>query len=228
MRRAFELTEPLADPSPRERLLAGGPKALSDAELLAVLLQNGSSGETAMLQARRLISASEGLAGLRQATASSLRGQGLSATPTAVVLTAVEVACRLARADLPERWPPKTPQAIATYLALRYGRADQKLMGAFFLDSRRRLLDDRVFFRGTLSRIAVCPRPFLKQAILLDAAALAIFHNHPTGDPEPSLEDRLFTRRMARAGELMGVQLVDHLIVTPGLRWVSMRQRGGW
>lgn len=76
--------------------------------------------------------------------------------------------------------------------------------------------------------MAVCPRPIIKQALLLDTAAVAVFHNHPAGDPEPSLEDRHFTRRMAKAAELVGLQLVDHLILTPGRRWVSLRQRRAW
>jgi DNA repair protein RadC len=101
-------------------------------------------------------------------------------------------------------------------------------MGALFLDTRNRLLGESEVFRGTLNRAAVEPRALLKQALLRDAAGLVLFHTHPSGDPAPSAEDLGFTRRMAEAGEIVGIRMVDHLILGSGGRWVSLRRRGGW
>ncbi len=101
-------------------------------------------------------------------------------------------------------------------------------MGALYLDTRNRLLAEHEFFRGTLSRAAVEPRAILKHGLLCDAAGFLLFHTHPSGDPSPSAEDLAFTRRIAEAGELVGVRLVDHLILGSGERWVSLKQRGAW
>jgi DNA repair protein RadC len=90
------------------------------------------------------------------------------------------------------------------------------------------LIGEGEIFRGTLSRAAVEPRSILKQGLLEDAAGFVIFHTHPSGDPSPSAEDLAFTRRMAEAGEVVGLRLVDHLIIGCGGRWVSMRERGAW
>ena len=104
----------------------------------------------------------------------------------------------------------------------------QEVMGALYLDTRNRLLAEREIFRGTLNRAAVEPRPILRQGLALSAAGVILYHTHPSGDPAPSAEDLAFTRRIAEAGEVVGVRLVDHLIICPGERWVSLRQRGAW
>jgi DNA repair protein RadC len=101
-------------------------------------------------------------------------------------------------------------------------------MGALYCDARHRLIGERELFRGTLHRAAVEPREVLRAALEIGAAALVLFHVHPSGDPAPSREGLLFTRRMARAGEVIGVHLVDHLVVGTGGAWVSLRERGGW
>jgi DNA repair protein RadC len=101
-------------------------------------------------------------------------------------------------------------------------------MGALFLDLRHGLLGEREIFRGTLHRAAVEPREILKQCLLRGAGGLVLFHTHPSGDPTPSAEDLLFTRRMADAAAVVGVELVDHLVLGSTARWVSLRERGGW
>ena len=214
------------DERPRERLLRNGGRSLSDAELVAILLRTGCSGTSVLDLARDLLAATGGLSGLLVADALALRGPGLGPAKRATVLAAVELARRLARARLPDREPLSHPQAVARYLCLRYALGEQEVMGALFLDTRNRLIDEREIFRGTLSRAAVEPRALLKQGLLRDAAALILFHTHPSGDPSPSPEDLAFTRRMGEAGEVVGIRLVDHLIVGSGSRWVSLKQRG--
>ena len=213
---------------PRERLLEHGAETLADAELVAVLLRTGRKGTGVLQMARELLAGNGGLDGLVGAKAKDLMGEGLGPAKAAAVLAAVEIGRRLARRELPEREPLGRPELVARYLGLRYGRADQEVMGALFLDTRGRLIAEQEIFRGTLFRAAAEPREILKEALRLGAAAMVVFHTHPSGDPDPSLEDLEFTRRTAHAGEALGVELVDHLILGSAGRWVSLRERCAW
>ena len=213
---------------PRERLVREGGTALTDTELLAVLLRTGCSGVSALDLARELLAMSGGLAGLATLDAGALRRRGLGAAKSASLLAALELARRVARAELPDRLPLGNPEAVARYLMLRYAERDQEVMGALFLDIRNRLLGEAELYRGTMVRASVEPRAFLKQALLRSAAGLLLFHTHPSGDPSPSAEDLAFTRRLADAGDLLGIRLLDHVVLGGGRRWVSLRRRGGW
>ncbi len=219
---------PPPEERPRERLLAGGPGGLSDAELLAILLRTGRPGVPVVELARRALLRAGGLAGLPDQPAPQLKESGLGQAQVAVVLAALELCRRLARCRLPERRLLSSPGLVASYLALRFGRRDQEVMGALLLDVRHRLMGEVEVFRGTLNRAAVEPRNLLKQALLADAAGILLFHTHPSGDPTPSSEDISFTRRMVEAGEAVGVRMVDHLVVARGGRWASLRERGAW
>ncbi len=216
------------DERPRERLLRTGSATLSDAELVAVLLRTGGPGVSAVQLARDLLARCGGLTGLLGAGPLAIRRHGVGPAKTATLMAAIELARRLARAELPDREPLNHPAAVASYLALRYSLQEQEIMGAVFLDTRHRLLGDAEIYRGTLNRAAVEPRAILKQGLLRGAAGFVLFHTHPSGDPSPSAEDLAFTRRIAQAGDLVGVGLVDHLIVGAGGSWVSLKQRGGW
>ncbi|MDY7094323.1 MAG: DNA repair protein RadC [Acidobacteriota bacterium] len=213
---------------PRERLLRHGSQTLSEAELLAVLLRTGGRGRSVLEMARELLDEWGGLARLPGLAYGDLRRRGLGEAKAATLLAALEIARRLAREELPERQLMKRPDSVADYLALRYCRRDQEIMGGLFLDTRHRLLGEREFFRGTLQRTSVEPRVILKEALVRGAGALLLFHTHPSGDPSPSLEDLSFTRRMVKACDVMGVPLVDHLILGGAGRWASLRQRKPW
>jgi len=227
-RRTSTIRELPAHDRPRERLLREGGPALTDTELLAVLLRTGCAGISALDLGRDLLAAAGGLAGLATLDGGSLQRRGLGSAKAASLLAALELARRVARAELPDRLPLGDPEAVARYLLLRYAERDQEVMGALFLDVRNRLLGEAELYRGTLARAAVEPRAILKQALLRSAAGLLLFHTHPSGDPSPSAEDLAFTRRLADAGELLGVRLLDHLVLGAGHRWVSLRRRGGW
>ncbi len=211
---------------PRERLLAYGSHALSDAELLAILLRSGRPGSSAVQVAVELLNEANGLAGIPAMTQHALRRYYLGPAKMATLFAALELGCRFARQQLLEREPMTRPAEVVRYLTLRYAVRDQEVVGALFLDGRNRLMADRELFRGTLTRAAVEPREILKESLLRGAAGMLLFHTHPSGDPSPSTEDLLFTRRLAEAGELVGVRLVDHLIVGSGGRWVSLHERG--
>ncbi len=213
---------------PRERLLANGSAALADSELVAILLRTGGAGRSAVALARELLREMGGLPGLVGIGADAVRRPGLGDAKAAAVLAAVEIARRLARAEIPDRLPLSRPEAVARYLAMRYGNRGQEVFGVLFLDSRSRLLAELEIFRGTLQRASVEPRQIFKEALLRNAASLIVFHNHPSGDPSPSAEDLAFTRRLVASGEVVGVRLLDHLILGGSGAWVSLRSRPDW
>jgi DNA repair protein RadC len=214
---------------PRERLLREGGDALADEELLAVLIRIGRTGASAVQLAGELLRDFGGLAGLLDANVFTLQAVGLGPAKKASLLAAVEIGRRLARLELlRERDPLRSTAEVVRYLSLGYRQRDQEIMGALFLDTRNRLMGHRELFRGTLDRAAVEPREILKECLLRGAAGVILFHTHPSGDPSPSAEDILFTRRMAAAGEVVGVTLLDHLVLGAGGRWVSLRQKTAW
>lgn len=200
---------PAAD-RPRERLLRSGGGALSDTEVIAVLLRIGRPGLSALEMARELLEERDGLAGLLTAEAGHLRRRGLGEAKAATLLAAVELGRRLARSQMQQRQLLDQPAEVADYLYLRYPSRDQEILGALYLDVRSRLIAESEVYRGTMDRTAVEPRAILKEALLCSATSLILFHTHPSGDPAPSLEDLAFTRRMAQG------------------QWVSLRRRGAW
>lgn len=211
---------------PRERLLKQGSDALSDAELVAVLLRTGRVGASAVQMATELLQETGGLSGLVALTPQLLRRRGLGPAKAATLLASLEIASRVARDQVLEREPMARPAEVARYLALRYCERDQEVMGALFLDVRNRLLGEKELFRGTLDKAIVEPREILKESLLRGAAAVVVFHTHPSGDPTPSQEDLLFTRHLKDAGAIVGVRLADHLILGRSGRWVSLREKG--
>jgi DNA repair protein RadC len=213
---------------PRERLLESGGRSLSDTELLAVLLRTGKKGVSALQLARELLLESGGLGGLLAATAHSLRRKGIGPAKAASLLAALEIGRRLAREQLLDSEPMSRPAEVARYLSIRYQASAQEVMGALFLDSRRRLLGERELFRGTRDRLAVEPREILKECLQRGAVSIVLFHTHPSGDPSPSAEDLVFTRRMAEAAGVVGVELADHVIIGSQGRWVSLRDKHAW
>ncbi len=213
---------------PRERLLRHGAGRLGEDELVALLLRTGHRGASAKAVARELLDAVDGLDGLQHAGFDELCRPGVGPAKGASILAALELGRRLAREDFLARPDLRRAGAAARYLLLRYGRRDQEVMGALYTDSRHRLLRERELFRGTLTRTSVEPRAILAQGIVAGAAGLVLFHTHPSGDPSPSAEDLVFTRRLHEACEIVGLELLDHLVLGVGGQYVSLRERGGW
>lgn len=211
---------------PRERLLRSGSHALTDAELLAVLLRTGRRGQSALEMAEELLAQRGGLIGLLASTRDSIQRPGLRQAKLSTLLAALELGRRLARARMAQRDLLDHPAAVASYLNLRYGSVDQEVMGALFLDIRNHLISDRELFRGTLGKALVEPRAILKEALLTSASGFILFHTHPSGNPAPSAEDLDFTERLAGAAELVGVKLLDHMILGNYGAWVSLKRRG--
>jgi DNA repair protein RadC len=202
--------------------------ALPEAELLAMVLGGGCVQEKSVRLARELLAEVGGLFGLPGASVAMLRHGGLRDAQASALLASREIASRLALQNIPKRRPLDRPGNVARYLLLRYQERDQEVMGALFLNVRHRVLGDAEMFRGTLHRAEVEPREILKECLLRGAAGVVIFHTHPSGDPTPSDADLQFTRRMAYAAALVGVDLVDHLVLGAIGSWVSLRANGGW
>ncbi|MEM1181489.1 MAG: DNA repair protein RadC [Acidobacteriota bacterium] len=213
---------------PRERLLRDGGGALTDAELVGVLLRVGCQGKTAVEMGREILKEHGGLGGLACSDARRLRRPGVGPAKAATVLAGIELARRLVRTRLSQKDPLDDPGAVSSYLLLRFGRLDQEVMGALFVDARNQLLGETEIFRGTMTSSSAEPRTILREAILCGAAGVIVFHTHPGGDPAPSLHDFEFTKRMAKASDVLGVRMLDHLIVGAVGQWVSMRRRRAW
>ena len=211
---------------PRERLLARGAAALTDEELVAVLLETGTAGRPVLETARDLLRAG-GLHGLlsRAGPASIRLERGIGDAKAARLLSAVEIARRVLREELKGRDLVDGPEAAARYLSLSLAGELREVMGALLLDAKNRLVEDHVVFRGTTTVTAVAPGPLFRAAVVAGATGVVVYHNHPSGDPTPSAEDHATTRRLVEAGRLLGVEVRDHLIVARG-SWLSFRQRG--
>ena len=150
---------------------------------------------------------------------------GIHWLQSASVLAAVELARRLARLRMPQRRLLNRPHRVADYLWLRYHQCDQEVVGALYLDCRRRLIGEREHYRGGIDRATVEPRAILKTAMLNNAAAFILVHPPPPGDPAPSADDLAITRQLSHAGDELGISLLDHLILGIGGRFVSLKER---
>jgi DNA repair protein RadC len=212
------------DERPRERLASLGAGALSSRELLAALLGTGARGLSALDLAGELLGP-----GLHTLAARSLpeleQVRGLGRAKAARVLAALELGGRLASDGGSVAPSLQSPGEAARYLLPRYSARPVETFGLLALDARHRLRREAVVSVGCLTASLVHPREVFQEAVVSRAAALVLFHNHPSGDPEPSAEDLALTRRLAAAGSLMGIEVLDHLVLGAG-RYVSLKERG--
>lgn len=202
---------------PRERMLARGPAALADAELVALLLGSGPRGSSALDLAQRLLQRFGGLHGLLHAGEPALRAvSGLGPAKYALVAAVLELARRALVEPMRSRRPLDHPAAVRDFLRLWLGGERVEVFVGLFLDQRHRLIEARQLARGSLAQAAVHPREVVRAALDLDAAALVVAHNHPSGVAEPSPADIGLTRRLRDALALVEMRLLDHLVVTRG------------
>ncbi len=199
---------------PRERLQSVGAEALSDAELLALLLRTGGSGRDALGLAHQLLDRSGGLRGLLPlARLECAALPGLGPAKLASVEAAIELGRRLHGRRLRAGQHVSGPESIHRHLHPRLRDCEHERFLALLLDSRHRILRETMISQGTLTASLVHPREVFRTAVRESAAALVLVHNHPSGDPAPSAEDREVTRRLEEAGRIVGIRVVDHVIV---------------
>jgi DNA repair protein RadC len=214
----------LAD-SPRERLLVLGAGALATSELIAVLLGTGMAGVPVLALARDL--AADGLTSLARLSPHLLaQRRGIGLAKALRLIAAFELGRRLSAGSTPETRPRlDSPDNVAAYLFPRHADHPHEVFGVLALDSRHRLLGERVVATGGRHSVSVTPADVFQSVLPLRPRCVVAFHNHPGGDPDPSEEDKALTHRLVRSGEVLGIPLVDHVILG-GRRFSSFRQLG--
>lgn len=215
------------DARPREKLLARGPAALSDTELLALLLRTGTAGRGVFQMAQEVLERFRGLAGLLHASGEELKAvHGLGGTAKRSELLAVlELARRAVAEQLKEREVFGSPDAVKNYLQLHLARKPHEVFAALFLDAQNKLIALEELFRGTLTQTSVYPREVVLKALHHHAAAVVLAHNHPSGTVQPSRADEALTHTLKAALALVDVRVLDHVIVAPG-HALSMAEKG--
>jgi DNA repair protein RadC len=214
------------DARPREKLLARGPAALADAELIALLLRTGVKGHSVLQLSQQLLTEFGGLSGLLQAEAADLkRIKGFGPAKRAEMSAVLELARRSLAQELMQRPVFDSPARVKDYLRLQIGSKPHEVFVVLFLDAQNRLIRAEEMFRGTLTQTSVYPREVAKRALDLGAAALLLAHNHPSGAAEPSRADEFLTQTLSKALALIDVRVLDHLVVSQ-TEVVSFAERG--
>ena len=211
---------------PREKLARLGLTALGDNELLALVLGSGDRHADALGLANEILAWAGGLHGLTRTHPGALRGvRGIGHARSAQVLAAVELGRRSLTRGTVERVRLSTPHQLAAYLLPLYGARPVEQFGIVMLDTRHRLIRVALLSTGSLDQTVVHPREVFREASAASAAGIALFHNHPAGDPTPSVDDLALTARLVSAGHVMGITVIDHVILADQ-RYVSLLEAG--
>ena len=223
------------DARPREKLLARGPGALSDVELLAILLRTGIAGKGVLQMAHELLQLKpkngadagfDGIAGLLGATADDLkRIKGLGPAKRAEIVAVLELSRRAMAQRLQQRTVFDTPDAVKHYLQLHLSNRRQEVFAVLFLDVQNRLIALEEMFTGTLTQTSVYPREVVLRALHHQASSVVLSHNHPSGTVQPSRADEMLTQTLKTTLALIDVRVLDHVVVAPG-EALSMAERG--
>jgi DNA repair protein RadC len=210
---------------PREKLQRFGVAALGDNELVAVIIGSGSRECGALDLANRILERAGGLHALTRLTADELCLPGIGTARAAQIVAAVELGRRTLMRTALERPQYLTPSQLASFLLPQYGAASVEQFGVVMLDTKHRVIRVKVVAVGSLDAAVVHPREVFREATAVSAAAIVLFHNHPSGDPTPSDDDVHLTHRMLHAGYIMGIEVLDHLVLAEQ-RYYSMVEAG--
>ena len=211
---------------PRERFLSVGAKALSNAELLAIILRNGTPKESALHLAQRVLSAEGGLQALNHLTIEELtKIKGIGPNKAIVVLAAAELGKRISQAHLVKLAKISSPEECVSFLLPQMKHLQQEHFIVIFLDTKNNIIGQKTIFIGSLNRAVVHPREVFCEAIKRSSASIICAHNHPSGDPSPSEQDITLTHRLSEAGSVIGISLLDHLIIGSE-NFISLKGRG--
>lgn len=211
---------------PREKLERLGPSALGDNELVALVLGSGSRMQDVLELSNLVLEQCGGLHGLTRAAAADLRRiPGVGGARAAQLLAAVELGRRTLVRTHGTRPRLNTPRQLASYLLPQHGSKVVEQFGIVLLDTKHRLLAIKVVSTGSLDSTMAHPREVFREAIASRAAAIVLFHNHPSGDPRPSADDVVLTERLVDAGQVVGIDVLDHLILADQ-RYYSFMEAG--
>ena len=212
---------------PRERLRDYGPKYLNNPELLAILLRTGMAGESALSLAARLLARFQGLPGMARASFGELCAEkGVSEAKVCQLLAAFELGRRLVSLLPEDRAIIASPQDVANLLGAEMGHLDQEHFRIVLLNTKNEVLGVQELYIGNVNTALIRVAEVLRPAIRENAPAMIIVHNHPSGDPSPSREDAAVTQEVRQAGELLDIELVDHVILGSGGRFASLKELG--
>ena len=214
-----------ASEQPREKLQQYGPAALSNAELLAILLRVGSAREDVVALSQRLLVQYGGLAGLHRAVFETLADEhGMGLAKTCALKAALELGRRLLLDPGQERLRISSPEDVAQLLMLEMHCLEQECLRTVLLTTKNQVLAAPTIYQGSINSTAIRVGDLFREAVRHNAASMIVVHNHPSGDPTPSSDDIAVTRTLVEAGKLMDIEVLDHLVIGHG-RYVSLKER---
>ena len=226
MARTLMLREMSPDERPRERLMSRGPSSLSNGDLLAILLNPGLPGEPVTAVAQRLLVDHGGLLGLIRLDVQELAAiRGVGPAKAAKLKAALEIATRVQALGSDARPQISSPDDVINLIGVEMGLLDHEQLRVVVLDTKHRVQGIKTIYQGSVNQAQVRIAEVFREPIRINAIAIIIVHNHPSGDPTPSAADIALTAELARAGEMLDIDLLDHLIVGQG-RHVSLRRLG--
>lgn len=211
---------------PRERLVADGPKYLSNAELLAILLRTGTKNHSALSLAQSILQSTEGLKLLNEITVEELmRVKGIGVNKAVEIMACIELGKRISKSSQLKIQSITSPSDCVAYLSAELKHLTQEHFVVLLLDTKNYIIAKRTIFIGSLNKAIVHPREVFKEAIKRSSASVICVHNHPSGDPTPSEQDIQLTHRLYEAGELLGIKVLDHIIIGDE-QFVSLKEKG--
>ncbi len=222
---SYRITDLAAAERPRERLAEAGAQALSSAELLGILLRTGLPGENAVQVGQRLLQTFGGLGGLHRASFIEVCQQrGVGEAKAAQIKAAIELGKRLRTIEVDERRVIHRPQDAADLVMYDMAALVQENLWVILTDTRNRVIAIEKLYQGSLNASTVRVGELFRAAITRNAASILVVHNHPSGDPTPSLEDIVLTRSIVQAGRLLDIAVLDHLVIGRG-RFISLKEQ---
>jgi len=223
---SYRITDLASSDRPRERLSTLGAEAISNAELIAILLRSGVEGINVLQLAQKLLLELGGLDGLHRTPYEELCQQhGIGPAKAAQIKAAIELGRRLSKATFEEKPIIQSPEDAANILLYEMGALEKEHLRAVLLDTRNRLMKIADVYRGSLNASLIRIGEIFRDAVRINAASIIVVHNHPSGDPTPSPEDVVVTRAIVEAGKLLDIEVLDHIIIGKG-RFISLKAKG--